>query len=147
MSGINNEAPENRKYQRGITPTSMKLPKGVKAITSNKPGETREITFYQLTSEIITPTTTKNNANNQTKSKRAKMSLVLADLPGYGFAYASEETSQQWRELMKEYIINRGKSLKRVLLLLDARHGIKSADVDFLIQLQQDLKKWDRKVR
>ena len=121
----------------------MKLPKGVKAITSNKPGETREITFYQLTSEIMTPT---NNAN-QTKPKRAKMSLVLADLPGYGFAYASEETSQQWRELMKEYIINRQKSLKCVLLLLDARHGIKSADVNFLIQLQQDLKKWDWKVR
>merc|ERR1712070_585002 len=43
--------------------------------------------------------------------------------------------------------IYRGKSLKRVLLLLDARHGMKTADIDFLMHLQHDLQKekYDKK--
>ncbi len=34
-------------------PEGKKLPKGAKAVTSDRPGETRRITFYQLSSEII----------------------------------------------------------------------------------------------
>merc|ERR1712127_791568 len=114
---------------------------------SNKPGETREITFYQLTSEINLPTNENDDHGDSIKQKQnyknlckqnkqtPKLSIILADLPGYGFAYASEERALEWRELMKEYILNRGKSLKRVLLLLDARHGFKFADIEFLTQL------------
>ena len=69
------------------------------------------------------------------------MSLLLADQRRYGFALTSPEKAQEWRDMMKDYIIHRGKSLKRVLLLLDARHGIKAVDVDFLMHLQHDLQK------
>lgn len=109
-------------------PEGKKLPKGAKAVTSDRPGETRRITFYQLSSEIIVD-----------KDDKAITSMLLVDLPGYGFAYASEEVAQDWKNLMKDYILHRGKSLKRVLLLIDARHGMKKADRDFLEDLQSVL--------
>jgi GTP-binding protein len=112
---------ENRKYIRGKTPERTKLGKGAKAKVSNTPGETKEITFYQLSSEI--------------DSQMA--SLILVDLPGFGFAYSSEEKLATWKDLMKEYLINRGKSLKRILFLIDSRHGMKTADFEFLNMLQR----------
>ena len=115
------ETIENRKYIRGKTPERTKLGKGAKAKVSNTPGETKEITFYQLSSEIDSQ----------------KVSLVLVDLPGFGFAYSSEEKLAAWKDLMKEYLINRGKSLKRILFLIDSRHGMKTADFEFLNMLQR----------
>lgn len=102
---------------------TMKLPKGSKASMSNRPGETRAITFYQLAS----------------KEKPPRV-LRLVDLPGYGFAFASDEASTNYQDMMTSYILDRGKTLKRVLLLIDARHGMKLADMDFLNLLQQ--KQW-----
>jgi len=114
--------------KRGKVPEGKKMPKGIKAVTSDRPGETRKITFYQLSSEIVF-----------SDDDKAAMSVLLVDLPGYGFAYASEEKAEEWKDLMKDYILHRGKSLKRVLLLIDARHGMKKADQDFLENLQSKL--------
>lgn len=114
--------------KRGKVPEHKKLPRGIKAITSDRPGETRKITFYQLSSEL-----------SLNEKDKATMAMLLVDLPGYGFAYASESKAQEWRDLMKDYILHRGKSLKRVLLLIDARHGFKKADRDFLESLQSAL--------
>uniref|UniRef100_A0A7S1VXG1 EngB-type G domain-containing protein n=1 Tax=Ditylum brightwellii TaxID=49249 RepID=A0A7S1VXG1_9STRA len=127
--------PQERQYRRGKTPENAKLPKGVKAVMSDKPGETRRITLYQLSSEIIKPP-----KDEQGKKHKEKMSLLLADLPGYGFAFASEEKYKEWHDLMRHYLLDRGKSLKRVLLLIDARHGMKNADFEFLSSLQESLK-------
>ena len=69
-----------RQYQRGRTPDRIKLPRGVKAITSHKPGETKELSFYQLTADIIS--TTDDESSETTTSEVAKMSLLLVDLPG-----------------------------------------------------------------
>mmetsp|Transcript_6086 Transcript_6086/g.12779 ORF Transcript_6086/g.12779 Transcript_6086/m.12779 type:complete len:177 (+) Transcript_6086:356-886(+) len=66
------------------------------------------------------------------------MSLLLVDLPGYGFAFAKEERTKEWNDLMQQYLLER-KSLKRILLLLDARHGFKKTDFDFLSSLQDSL--------
>lgn len=46
----------------------------------------------------------------------------MVDMPGYGFAFVEEEQRQQWRQLMETYITER-KNLKRVYVLIDARHG------------------------
>jgi GTP-binding protein len=62
----------------------------------------------------------------------------LVDLPGYGFAFAKEERTKEWKELMHHYLLER-RSLKRILLLLDARHGFKQTDFDFLGSLQDGL--------
>jgi GTP-binding protein len=67
------------------------------------------------------------------------MAMLLVDLPGYGFAYASPEQAEKWKALMESYILDRGNPLKRVLFLVDARHGMKKADIDFLETLQASL--------
>jgi GTP-binding protein len=116
-----------RQRVRGKTPESVKQPKGMKATTSDKPGETRAITFYQLAARL--------ERENGVFYDHA---LRLVDLPGYGFAYAKEEAARRYRALMADYLLKRGnKYLKRVLLLIDARHGMKKADVDFLMDLQE----------
>jgi len=125
-----NEEPVRLARRRGKVPDGAKLPRGLKAATSERPGETREIMFYQLTSRL--------EAEEETK-EAVKLSMILVDLPGYGFSYAKEEKQQEWRMLMQRYILTRGKSLKRVLFLLDARHGFKTEDRSFIDDLQQVL--------
>jgi GTP-binding protein len=152
-----------RSNRRRMPSAPAKLPRGLKAVTSAKPGETRRLTFYQLSARQVKKTTTltkttlpssptnsnassslspsvdNNSSSSSSSSSTNKLSLMLVDLPGYGFAYASPEQAEQWQSLMESYILRRGKSLKRVLLLLDARHGMKKSDVDFLETLQTAL--------
>ena len=66
-----------------------------------------------------------------------KVSMVLADLPGYGFAYASEDKANAWKELMTGFILKRGKSLKRLLFLIDARHGLEMLQ-DALVEIAKN---------
>jgi GTP-binding protein len=147
---------ENRRYRRGKTPVGAMIGKGIKAKVSDRPGETKSITFYQLSAQTLPQESTigkttsasqgsnpnarsvSENASNRKNKK--KISLILADLPGFGFAYANEEKAKDWQELMKSYILHRGKSLKRVLFLIDARHGFKKTDFEFLEILQDGLK-------
>jgi GTP-binding protein len=146
--------------QRGHVPNNMKLPKGIKAVMSSKPGETKHISFYKL--QHIQDRTSRrqqqqqqsnrsteddnNHANHtlqvatnippQPKQEEHK-SLLLVDLPGYGFAYAKESHALAYRTLMCNYLLHRGKTLQRVLLLIDARHGMKKADLDFISMLEE----------
>jgi GTP-binding protein len=71
------------------------------------------------------------------KSASKNHGLRLVDLPGYGFAYANDEAYERYSSLMVKYILNRGRSLKRVLLLIDSRHGMKISDFDFLMKLDK----------
>ena len=143
-----------RQYQRGRTPEGAKLPKGVKAVTSDKPGETKRMSFYQLTADVAVSNNDNNNASTadgvlaekgvvatdekHQEQQYLKYSLVFVDLPGFGFAFAKEEKTKEWNELMHHYLLER-RSLKRILLLLDARHGFKKADFEFLDMLQEGL--------
>ncbi len=74
------------------------------ARTSNTPGRTRQINFFDLGGR-----------------------LVLVDLPGYGYAEASKTAVKAWTELLRRYLQARA-ALRRVCLLIDSRHGIKEAD-------------------
>jgi GTP-binding protein len=74
------------------------------ARTSNTPGRTRQINFFALDGR-----------------------LMLVDLPGYGYAEASKTEVRRWTDLLRHYLRWRA-SLRRVCLLVDARHGIKEAD-------------------
>lgn len=74
------------------------------ARTSNTPGRTRQINFFAL-------------------GRR----LMLVDLPGYGYAAASKSAVKAWTRLVTQYLRGRA-SLRRVCLLIDARHGIKEPD-------------------
>jgi GTP-binding protein len=74
------------------------------ARTSHTPGRTRQINFFDLGGR-----------------------LMLVDLPGYGFAQAAKSDIARWTALVRRYLQSRP-TLRRVCLLLDARHGIKDAD-------------------
>lgn len=74
------------------------------ARASNEPGRTRELNFFDLGGR-----------------------LRIVDLPGYGFAKAPKDVVQRWTRLTKAYLRGRV-NLKRVILLIDARHGVKTVD-------------------
>ncbi|HYC65660.1 MAG TPA: ribosome biogenesis GTP-binding protein YihA/YsxC, partial [Reyranellaceae bacterium] len=74
------------------------------ARVSATPGRTRQINFFDL-------------ANT----------LCLVDLPGYGFAQVGRSTKEAWQDLASAYLRGRP-TLKRVCLLIDARHGVKESD-------------------
>lgn len=112
----------------------LPLPKGIKAKTSSRPGETQHITFYQLTSHLF------SSDKNSFDEICTKKSLLFLDLPGYGFAFASPIKNKEMQETMKAFFSTERPSLKRILLLLDARHGFKTADVDFLLEIQQNMR-------
>lgn len=146
------EMPEGKFSKRGRRKQPVKIPKGIKASTSDRPGETTDIMFYKLSCifeefDVEEGTLNLDRKNDRLKGEttvkpinKSMMSMFLVDLPGYGFSYAKEEKKIRWRQMMHEYIINRGSQLKRVLLLLDARHGFKKEDVSFINDLQGNLR-------
>lgn len=81
------------------------------AYASNTPGRTQQINLYALGS-----------------------AFYLADLPGYGFAAAPLASRAVWHALSAHYLANR-KNLCRVLVLIDARHGLKDSDHSFMADL------------
>ena len=74
------------------------------ARVSNTPGRTRQLNFFDLGGR-----------------------LTLVDMPGYGYAQAGKDIKADWQGLMFDYLRGRA-SLRRVLLLLDARIELKEAD-------------------
>ena len=90
---------------------------GRKAIAraSVTPGRTQELNFF----EVGEPT-----------------KLRLVDMPGYGFAKAPPKVVEQWQRLVREFL--RGRAvLKRTLLLIDARHGVKPVDGEMMTMLDE----------
>jgi len=74
------------------------------ARVSNTPGRTQQINFFDLAAR-----------------------LMLVDLPGYGYAAAQKRAIANWTKLIEHYLKGRA-GLRRVLVLIDARHGIKPPD-------------------
>jgi GTP-binding protein len=83
------------------------------AKASNTPGRTREINFFLLAE-----------------------ALMLVDLPGYGYASAPKKEVAAWTRLVKAYLAGRP-NLARVLMLIDARHGLKEVDLGIMAQLDK----------
>ncbi len=81
------------------------------ARASGEPGRTRELNFFETTAP-----------------------LYLVDLPGYGFARAPKTEIARWTALMRDYLKGRA-SLRRVFLLVDARHGLKPSDAEVMAAL------------
>jgi GTP-binding protein len=78
------------------------------ARVSNTPGRTREINFFNLGGR-----------------------LILADLPGYGYARVSKADHERWTELIFAYLRARA-NLRRVVLLIDARRGLLENDIEVM---------------
>ena len=60
--------------------------------------------------------------------------LRLVDLPGYGFAQAPKPKVDAWQRLIRSYLRGRP-ALMRTCLLVDARHGLKPVDLEFMALL------------
>ncbi|UZK66279.1 ribosome biogenesis GTP-binding protein YihA/YsxC [Sphingomonas sp. M1-B02] len=83
------------------------------ARTSNTPGRTQELNFFDIGQPLA---------------------FRLVDMPGYGFAKAPKDMQRKWRYLVNDFL--RGRDvLKRALVLIDSRHGIKDVDREILDML------------
>ena len=69
------------------------------------------------------------HARAQLLPRRRRLRLV--DLPGYGYAKAAKADIERWTALTRDYLRGRA-ALKRVVLLIDARHGLKPHDKDVM---------------
>ncbi|HEX7876040.1 MAG TPA: ribosome biogenesis GTP-binding protein YihA/YsxC [Sphingobium sp.] len=83
------------------------------ARTSNTPGRTQELNFFDVGDPLR---------------------FRLVDMPGYGYAKAPKDMVRKWRFLVNDYLRGRAK-LKRTLVLIDSRHGVKDVDKDILDML------------
>ena len=77
------------------------------ARASNTPGRTQEINFFTAGD------------------------IYIVDLPGYGFANAPVPVVEKWQRLLKQYLSGR-QTLRRVFVLIDARHGAKAVDEEIM---------------
>ncbi len=89
------------------------------ARTSNTPGRTQELNFFA--------------------GKDAELTIV--DMPGYGYAEAPKKTVDTWTRLIHDYLRGR-RTLARVFVLIDARHGIKGSDVPVMETLNRSAVSW-----
>jgi GTP-binding protein len=85
------------------------------ARTSNTPGRTQELNFFDVGQPLR---------------------FRLVDMPGYGFAKAPKDVVKKWRHLVNDYL--RGRAvLKRALVLVDSRHGLKEIDHEIMKMLDE----------
>ncbi|MEA3008398.1 MAG: GTP-binding protein [Sphingomonadales bacterium] len=85
------------------------------ARTSNTPGRTQELNFFDVGEPLR---------------------FRLVDMPGYGFAKAPKDVVKVWRQLINSYLRGR-QVLKRALVLVDSRHGLKEIDLDVMKMLDE----------
>ncbi len=78
------------------------------ARTSNTPGRTQELNFFS-----------------------SGAGVVVVDMPGYGYAEAPKQIVEAWNRLIRDYLRGRV-TLRRVYVLIDARHGLKANDLETL---------------
>lgn len=83
------------------------------ARTSNTPGRTQELNIFEVGDPVR---------------------FRLVDMPGYGFAKAPKDMARRWRFLVNDYLRGR-QVLKRTLLLIDSRHGVKDIDREIMKML------------
>ena len=83
------------------------------ARTSVTPGRTQELNFFEVGDPLL---------------------FRLVDMPGYGFAKAPKDVVRKWRYLVNDFLRGR-QVLKRALVLIDSRHGIKDVDREILDML------------
>ena len=83
------------------------------ARTSNTPGRTQELNFFDVGRPPV---------------------IRLVDMPGYGFAEAPKDMVKRWRFLVNDFL--RGRAvLRRAIVLIDSRHGIKPVDREIMTML------------
>ena len=83
------------------------------ARTSNTPGRTQELNFFNVGDPVI---------------------FRICDMPGYGYAKAPIKTVAKWRALVNDYLRGRA-TLTRAFVLIDARRGVGAVDEEVMAML------------
>lgn len=83
------------------------------AKTSNTPGRTQQLNYFNLGDR-----------------------LYMVDMPGYGYAKVSKSQRDEWTQLIFDYLRGRP-TLQTVLILVDARHGLKDTDETLMDMLDE----------
>ena len=83
------------------------------ARTSDTPGRTQQLNFFDVGGR-----------------------LMVADLPGYGYARAPKKEVEAWTRLVQAYLTGRPQ-LRRVCVLIDSRHGLKANDMAVMKELDE----------
>lgn len=90
---------------------NMLCANGRLAMTSSKPGKTRLVNHFRI--------------NGQ---------WYLVDLPGYGYAKASQDDRQKIEDVIRNYL-NFSKELKHLFILIDSRHDLTGTDAAFIREM------------
>ena len=85
------------------------------ARSSVTPGRTQELNFFEVGDPLA---------------------LRLVDMPGYGFAKAPLKVVERWKALVRDFLRGR-QVLKRTLVLIDSRHGVKEVDREMMKLLDE----------
>lgn len=85
------------------------------ARTSVTPGRTQELNFFDVGDPL---------------------QMRLVDMPGYGFAKAPVKVVEKWKHLVRDFLRGR-QVLKRTLVLIDCRHGLKDVDREMMKMLDE----------
>lgn len=80
------------------------------ALVSREPGKTRTINYFSIQSRRL------NEAGEE-----ERQDWYLVDLPGYGFAKATQQNKDAWSGFIDEYI-RKSRNLALLCLLVDLRH-------------------------
>lgn len=103
---------------------NMMLARKGLARTSNTPGCTRQINFFDV-----------HLAKSEKDAARPPR-VVFVDLPGYGYAKVSKSEALAWKELLEGYLHERS-TLRAVVILVDVRRGLEQEELDLIEFLEQ----------
>lgn len=92
------------------------------ARTSSQPGKTRELNYYEIETDLSP--------------------FYFVDLPGYGFAKASQKDRERWGNFIEDYLLHRD-ACQLVMQVIDLRHPPTKDD----IAMYQWLKYYDKPVQ
>ena len=81
------------------------------AMTSARPGKTRVVNHFEINSK-----------------------WYLVDLPGYGYAKASQQERKAIEDVIRNYL-NFSKELQLLFVLVDSRHSLTGTDADFIREM------------
>lgn len=104
---------------------NMMLARKGLARTSNTPGCTRQINFFDV-----------RVAGAKAAEAQLPSRLVFVDLPGYGYAKVSKAEGTAWKQLLEDYLRTRP-SLRAVVILVDVRRGLEEEEIDLIEFLEQ----------
>jgi GTP-binding protein len=113
-------------------PDALPAPKGIEVAFAGRSNVGKSSLINALTNrKALARVSVTPGRTQQINFFRSAGPLMLVDLPGYGFAKAAKERVKAWTGFVRVYLQKRV-NLGRVIVLIDARHGIKPVDAEML---------------